>query len=66
MTYTEAVSRARDSSKDGANQNVCVSLRRGKGGEWEVDPEGYTVSDWYDGSTVVSYSNGRISFVRGE
>jgi len=58
VTLDQAKAKAQDNSNDGCTYHVCLTWRKVNGIP-EVDVKGYFVSDWYDGTTVFTYSNGR-------
>lgn len=57
MTFKEAEKTALKNSLEGYVQHVNASLFKTSSGA-TVDPEGYYVSDWENGTTVVSYEKG--------
>lgn len=71
MTFQDACKKARDQSQNGYVQHVNATLRQVRHqpamrclynsslNTWEVDQSAWTISDWRDGTTCVSYSNGR-------
>lgn len=63
MTYLEACNKAQAQSQEhGCTQYVtCTVLVAGIGGRPEptIDQNGYRVDDFYDGSVVAQYTNGR-------
>jgi hypothetical protein len=63
MTYQEACDEARYVSKsEHCTKHVNATLIKPASGRTGVEPKldenGYTVSNWYDGSTVASFSAG--------
>lgn len=56
MTFFQACSRASINSAEGCTVHVCAVLRIVDG---TPNITGYTVSDWYDGSVVCAYTNGK-------
>jgi hypothetical protein len=60
MTLEEAITKAKDNSRNGYVQHVCkMNPESAKYRGVEAGREDYVVSDWYDGTTVVSFENGR-------
>jgi hypothetical protein len=63
MTLEEAITKAREESRNGYVQHVCKFDPAKADARYrgiDVNPNAdYIVSDWYDGSTVVSFENGR-------
>lgn len=61
MTLQEARNKAIQQSKDGCVQHVNAQIAYVKGGDYYyVTPNGFFVSDWFDGSTVESYAGGEL------
>lgn len=62
MTYLEAVAVARtESAIDGVSQHVCATLTDAtETTPPTLDETGYRVSDWFDGSTVLTFERGEV------
>jgi hypothetical protein len=58
MTLQEARARAIKQSADGCVQHVNCRIVPIISGQYEVQVDGYFVSDWFDGTTVESYAGG--------
>lgn len=59
MTYEVALDAAADKSRaDDCTVHVCAVLRMPTSGR-EPSIAGYRLSDWLDGTTVVTYTSGR-------